>query len=97
MAIATEDVSKTETQKLEGQLRPELEENKNISILVLESPKAGESVFSLSNILNNWLEAIQDGRNSIIAIIEAIPITPAKMARQLEQAIRNLWMTLSAV
>ena len=94
LAIATEPVSKDGTQQLEEQLKEELDENISISILVRPDPR--ESMFSLSEILNQWLSSIHKGDASNISIILPPILSPAEMIRRLSEATRNVWKTLIA-
>lgn len=97
MAIATDAIDSTEKadllkEELERELKAELSQE-NISIRVLVRPESGMSMYSLSKIINDWLEAINQGNFSTISRI--LPI-PAPLTPELERAIRTAWAVLTA-
>lgn len=97
MAIATDALDTTEKadllkEELEKELKDELSQE-NISIRVLVRPESGKSMYSLSKIINDWLEAINQGNFSTISRI--LPI-PAPLTPELERAIRTAWAVLTA-
>jgi hypothetical protein len=97
MAIATDALDTTEKadtlkEELERELKAELAQE-NISIRVLVRPESGKSMYSLSKIINDWLEAINQGNLSTISRI--LPI-PAPLTPELEKAIRTAWAVLTA-
>ncbi|MCK4464043.1 MAG: sensor histidine kinase [Candidatus Omnitrophica bacterium] len=95
MAIATDAVDENKAKILETQLRAELQDN--ISIRVLVKPDPENSMFSLSDIINDWLDSVQDGFGRSIRIILPILISPAEMIEQLDETIQNAWKVLAAV
>ncbi|MCX5667260.1 MAG: NAD-glutamate dehydrogenase [Candidatus Omnitrophica bacterium] len=97
MAIATDALDSTEKadalkEELERELKAELSQE-NISIRVLVRPESGKSMYSLSKIINDWLDAINQGNFSTISRI--LPI-PAPLTPELERAIRTAWAVLIA-
>lgn len=94
MAIATDAVSKSDAKAVEEDLKPVLEDN--ISIRVLIEPKPDESTFSLARILRHWLKSLQHGKKSSIGIILPKMISPKEMIERLDNAIRNAWRVLAA-
>ena len=77
---------------MERKLKTELAEE-NVSIRVLVRPESGKSMYSLSKMINDWLEAINQGNFSTISRI--LPI-PAPLTPELERAIRTAWAVLTA-
>jgi len=67
--------------------------NKNISIRLLVKPEEGESVYSLSAIINDWFSDIRNGRKSAIGI--TLPLA-ASMIKELEECLRATWLVLAA-
>jgi hypothetical protein len=94
MAIATDAVDDKDKETLLKQLKKELEDN--ISIRVLVKPETGRNMFSLSNIIDDWLKDIQEGHKSTIRIILPTLVSPAEMIEKLDEAIRNAWKVLAA-
>lgn len=97
MAIATDAIDTTaEADILKSGLKKELESElaeENISILVLVKAENGKSMYSLSKILNDWLEAINHGNHS--AINRILPLS-APLTPELERAINMAWTVLIA-
>ena len=71
----------------EVRLGNELEEK--ISVRVLENTSPGESIFSLSAIIGDWLNAIKKGHHSTITILPPV--------QTISQIINELETALSAV
>jgi hypothetical protein len=97
VAIATDALDSTEKadllkEELERDLKAELSQE-NISIRVLVRPESGKSMYSLSKIINDWLEAINQGAFSTIRKI--LPV-PAPLTPGLEKAIIAAWAVLTA-
>jgi hypothetical protein len=97
MVIATDAIDTTEKadvlkEELEKELKDELVQE-NISIRVLVRPESGRSMYSLSKILNDWLETINQGNYSTISRI--LPI-PAPLTPELAIAMKTLWVVLAA-
>ncbi len=98
MALVTDAVSKDRSQGLADELGRELEER--LSIRVMERSEDGISVFSLSAIINSWLdeiEAIRKGRKSNTSIIILPPIKmPEEFKRELAESLKAIWTALIA-
>jgi len=95
MAMVTDAVSEQDAERLEKKLMPELEEN--ISIQILVGAGSENTIFSLSDIVNNWLKDIQNGVRSTIKLILPIIISPAETVEEIGKAIRIAWNILAAV
>jgi DNA mismatch repair ATPase MutS len=98
MAIATDALDTTEKadtlkEELEKELKDELAQE-NISIRVLVRPESSKSMYSLSKIINDWLEAINQGNFSTISRI--LPL-PASLTPEIEKALKAAWEVLTAV
>lgn len=91
-ALGTEDDADKLQADIEREFKQELSQE-NISIRVLVGPERDRSMFSLSKIINDWLDAINQGNLSSIAKI--LPI-PAPLTPELERAIRHAWAVLTA-
>ena len=96
MAIATDGVVEEDkdvlTEELTEQLRSE--QPKNISVRILVKPEQGKSVFSLSFIINDWLQDMpnmQNGNDPVVGITFPV-ITPFSI--QLEKTIGIAWNKL---
>jgi len=93
MDILTEEVSFEESMALRERLEDQLQDG--VSIQILQGPHPGNGIFSLSNILNEWLKMVRDGNRSAIIILPALE-SPEEMLRKLGEAIRASWQTLTA-
>jgi hypothetical protein len=97
MAIATDALgTEVDTDRLQSEIEREFKQElsqENISVRVLVRPEHGKSMFSLSKIINDWLEAINQGNLSSIAKI--LPV-PAPLTPELERAIKEAWAVLAA-
>lgn len=91
-ALGTEDDADRLHAEIEKEFKQELS-HENISVRVLVGPERGRSMFSLSKIINDWLEAINQGNLSSIAKI--LPV-PAPLTPELERAIKEAWAVLTA-
>jgi len=96
MAIGTVAGSVEEADRLveSEDLKQELADN--ISIRMLVRPEANRSVYSLSAILNDWLNAIQNGNKSSISKILPVMISPEELIKRLGAAVANAWRVLAA-
>jgi len=97
MAIATDAVESEDgadmlQAEIEKELKAELSQE-NISVYVLVGPERGTSMFSLSKIINGWLEAVNQGNLSTISKI--LP-SPVPLMPELESAIKEAWVVLTA-
>ncbi|NQT23245.1 MAG: hypothetical protein HQ579_07425, partial [Candidatus Omnitrophica bacterium] len=91
-AIATGAMDQAEIRRLEGDLTSAREENVSILVLTAEEGQKIEdtNLFSLSRIVNDWLENIQRNEKALLIKIEAI----IPYSKELEQAITAAWQTL---
>ena len=91
-AVDTEKEADDLTKELERDFATELADE-NISIRVPVKSEAGKSIYSLSKIINDWLEVIKrDGPSTIRKIL---PI-PAPMTEELRKAMEKAWAVLIA-
>ncbi|MFA6610548.1 MAG: hypothetical protein WCT15_06860, partial [Candidatus Omnitrophota bacterium] len=93
MDILTEEVSFEESMVLREKLEDQLQDG--VSVQILHGPHPGSGIFSLSNILNEWLKMVRDGNRSAIIILPALE-SPEEMLKKLGEAIRASWQTLTA-
>jgi len=91
MAIATDGVDDAGKDEVVSQL--EGEATGKISIRVLVNPVAGESVFSLSGIINDCLKDIREDGKSIVGTTSP---TPSFFTEKLERATREVWRLLAS-
>jgi hypothetical protein len=97
MAIVTDAIDTTEqADVLKDELKRELQDElakENISIRVLVRPEDDRGIYSLSSIINDWLEAINRGDYSTISRILPIPVP---LTPELERAMKTAWEVLIA-
>jgi hypothetical protein len=87
MAVVTEPVDGKDVDGLITNLAKELSENISIRV-VGRNPLPTPTVYSLSDIIGNWLRCIQKGKKSTIDKILPLIKSPAEMIVELEQALR---------
>ncbi len=94
-AIATDAVK---TEKDADRLQAEIEKGfaselarENVSIRVLVKPENSASMFSISKIINDWLEAIGQGDLSTISKISPVP---APITEGLREVMEEAWAVL---
>lgn len=69
---------------------------KNISVQFLTSPEDGKAIYSISGIINSWLQELYSGRTSFVNFIPPAQITSEEMRKDLENAIIAIWTSLQS-
>jgi len=97
IAVKTDVLTREDAEKLaeEKHLKNELEDNISIRILISpdSDPKKRDSLFSLSAIIDEWLEDIRKGNKSAIGVTFPIPVS---LVKKLENAIKEAWIILAS-
>ncbi|MDD5439345.1 MAG: hypothetical protein PHS37_04085 [Candidatus Omnitrophica bacterium] len=101
MAIATDPLkTKDDAHKLQTEIETDFGrdlQDKKVSICILVGPETGKGMFSLSGMIDGWLEKLDDAlaRDDIPYVISIITPVPAPLTPELEAAMKTLWEAIS--
>ena len=96
VAIATDALSDNEARQAKEWLKDTLCPEDKTSIWVLAKPEDGKSIFSLSQLINRWLDELNKDEAERILIDIIWPLkTPAEMIEELNKFREAAWELLS--